>query len=103
MIKHKLFIIGSGHDPKPDLQDFQVLHIMYKLDTVKTNDETDQIQEYATTGIKVAILEPWDVENRIEGLQVTNEILEQWVSESINIEKVKQTNIANLKPVQTST
>lgn len=99
MISHKLFIIGTGDDPRPELDDFEFLHIIYKLDTIDYDPESNTILQKASTGLKVLELTPWNAENKISGKDVTKEILEQWVAESINLEKLKELNIANLKPV----
>lgn len=99
MIRHKLFIYGVGHDPRPEVDDFEVLHIIYKLDTIDFDTESNTVLQKASTGLKVLELIPWNLENKIPGQDVNNEILEQWVTESVNLEKLKELNIANLKPV----
>ena len=96
---HKLSILGCGHDPRPEVDDFEVLHVMYQLETLEMNSETQEILRYATTETQLLELTPWNVESKIAGAEVTKEILEQWVSESINLEKLKQKNIANLQPL----
>jgi len=99
MIKHKILILGEGHDPRPEANDFEILHIIYQLDTVEVDSETEEVLKYASSGARLLELTPWDAENKIAGLQVTRQILEQWISDNINLDKLKEINIANLQPI----
>lgn len=99
MIKHRLSVIGAGHDPRPEQDDFEVLHITYKLETIDFDPESNTILQRASSGLKVLELAPWNLENKIPGQDVTKEILKQWVTESVDLENLKELNIANLKPV----
>lgn len=96
MIQHKLMIFGAGHDPKPELNDFEVVHIIYKLETLEL-DESNNVLKFASTGLQVANLDPWNLETKIPGNGVTKEILEQWLSEKVDLEQLKLANVENLQ------
>lgn len=99
MIKHKLLILGDGHDPRPEVNDFEVVHIIYQLDTIEEDSDSGEVLKYASSGAKVLELTPWNAESKITGIEVTRDILEQWVSESVNLDRLKEINIANLQPI----
>lgn len=103
MIDHKLIIVGTGDDPRPEVGDFEVLHIIYQLDTFNIDETSNTINQYATTGLKILNLRQWDINNKTPGAEVTNNVLEQWVMKNVNLEKLKENNIANLKPVPNNT
>lgn len=98
MIKHTL-TLHAGHQPRPEVNDFQVMHVIYRLDTIDYDPESNTILGFATTGYKNVGLEDWDVDNRVPGASVTNEHLEQWISSKIDLEALKSINVANLKPL----
>lgn len=98
MIRHTLNVLG-GNKLRPEVNDFQVMHIFYSLETEDIDPETNAVLSYATTGNKMLALEDWDVENRIPGENVTKEILEQWLADKLNLDMMKETNISNLKPL----
>jgi len=97
MIQHHLTIIGAGHDPQPDLNDFQFVHIIYKIETVEL-DESNNIISWASTGLKVAELPTWNVDSKVSGTEVTKENLELWLAETVNLEELKADNVKNLQP-----
>jgi hypothetical protein len=98
MIKHKL-TLHAGHQPRPEVNDFQVMHVIYRLDTIEYDPDSNTILNVATTGYRNVGLDNWDVDNRIPGADVTSEHLEQWIATKIDIENLKTINIANLKPL----
>lgn len=97
MIKHNLTILGSGHDPKPELNDFEVVHILYRLETMEI-EGANNVTKYATTGIRAVDLDPWNVENRVPGAEVSKETLMQWLEAKVDVEALKLENVANLQP-----
>lgn len=98
MIKHIIVPIRSGHEPKPELNDHEVRVVLYTLITHKL-DESNNIIERATSGLKFIQLPPWDEQNRIAGNTVTQQILTEWIEQSVDIEAVKLENIGKLTPV----
>jgi hypothetical protein len=98
MIKHILKVLG-GHQQRPEVDDFQVMHVIYRLDTISYDEESNNVIGYSTTGYKLQNLDNWNIENRIPGAEVSDEILENWLLEKINLEELKTVNIANLKPL----
>jgi hypothetical protein len=97
MIKHNLQVFYAGHEPRPEVNDFEVVHVLYRLETMNV-EGANTVTEYSSTGVQVLNLDPWDVENRIPGAEVTKEILTQWVEAKIDLEALKEQNIANLQP-----
>ena len=99
MIEHSLRILGSGHDPKTDIDDFEIVHIIYVLNTVETDPESNTIVKFADSGLLVAELKPWDIESKTPGKDVTEDQLLSWLNAEINLEELKAKNIASLKPL----
>jgi hypothetical protein len=97
MIKHNLQVFYAGHEPRPEVNDFEVVHVLYRLETMNV-EGANTVTEYSSTGVQVLNLDPWDVENRIPGAEVTKKILTQWVEAKIDLEALKEQNIANLQP-----
>lgn len=99
MIEHSLRIIGSGHDPKSDIDDFEIVHIIYMLNTIEVDESSNTIVKFADSGLLAVNLKPWDLENKVPGKDVTQEQLESWLLAEIDLENLKKQNIANLKPL----
>jgi hypothetical protein len=99
MIKHNLQIYYAGHEPRPELEDFEVVHVLYRLETMNV-EGSNTVTEYSSSGARVVYLDPWDVENRIPGAEVNKDIMRQWVEDKIDLEALKLENISNLQPVQ---
>lgn len=97
MIKHNLIILGAGHDPKPEIDDFEVVHVIYKLETAEIDETSNVVTRYASTASYVE-LDPWDVDNKTPGKDVTKNQLMMWLSEKIDLEKLQEDNIKNLQP-----
>lgn len=98
MIRHTLHVMG-GNQLRPEVDDFQVMHVFYRLDTEDVDSETNVVISSSTTGHRMVGLENWDINNRVPGANVTKELLEQWVAAKVNLEELKATNISNLKPL----
>lgn len=98
MIRHTIVPIRSGHEPKPELNDHEVRVVLYTLLTHKL-DESNNIIEKASSGLKFVQLPPWDEQNRVPGNNVTQQMLTNWIEGSVDIEALKQENISKLTPV----
>jgi hypothetical protein len=97
MIKHNLQIYYAGHEPRPEVDDFEVVHVLYRLETMNV-DSSNTITEYSSSGVRVAHLDPWNVENKIPGAEVNKNILREWVEAKIDLRTLELENIANLQP-----
>lgn len=99
MIKHKLIIVSSGHNPDNQLNDYQFVHVLYRIDTMEIDEQANSVQRVASTGLLSLELDPWNAEGRIPGIDVTHENIKDWVLQKIDLESLQQQNIENLKPV----
>jgi hypothetical protein len=97
MIKHNLQVFYAGHEPRPEVDDFEVVHVLYRLETMNV-EGSNTITEYSSTSVQVLHLDPWDMENRIPGVEVTKDKLKEWVEAKVDLEALKLENVNNLQP-----
>lgn len=94
MYQHKLYILATELEPVPEFNDSVYKHVVYAYATATLKPDNTRDKSVATQD--VVYLDTPDINNFIPSANVTKEILEQWVTNKINITELQNTNIAKL-------
>jgi hypothetical protein len=94
MYRHKLYVLQQEIVPDVEFDDSVYKHIVYAYVTNKLNIDSSIDSTYVHKD--VVYLDDPVIDNFVPSNEVTKELLEQWVTEKIDIESIQNNNILEL-------